>query len=402
MRGVEFMNKKLRDMLDKINAKKAEAKQLLDEDKIDEAKAAKDELEKMQEAFNIAKDLYDEGQEEAKGEVKSNSKKEAKEIKEPTADQAFVNVLKAGVLRKPANETDVKVLNQMSEAAPDSDGLSDGGLTVPQDIRTQIKELRRSLDALEPLVNVESVSTLSGSRVIDANADQVPFDNVDEAAQFPDVETPKQRNIIYKVVKKGGILKVTKELLQDTAENILAYLRRWIAKKARVTRNFLILDELDKSFGGDKTKAVASLDDLKHIFNVELDPAIALSAGVLTNQDGFNWLDGLKDEDKNYILQPNPVNATQRLLFGRYPVTVVSNKVLKSASDESGAKYPFYFGDFKEAITIFDRENLSIEFSTEAGDLWSHDLTGIKVRERLDIKTIDEEAVIKGEVTAGE
>lgn len=398
------MNEKLLKMLNAINAKKAEAKALLDEDKVDEAKTAKAELEKMQAAFDIAKDLYDDEQEEAEEDI---AKGKAKEVgaKKDSVLNAFVNIIKAGVLKKPVSEKDLEVLNLMDEQDPDVNGISDGGVTVPKDLRTEIKELRRSLDALEPLVNVEPVTTLSGSRVIEVNADQVPFDNVEEAAEFPDADTPEFTTIDYKVKKKGGILKVTRELLQDTAENIIGYLRKWIAKKARVTRNFLILAQLEASFGGAKAKAVAGLDDLKDIFNTLLDPSIALGSKVLTNQDGFNWLDKLKDEKKNYILQPDPTDATRRLLFGTYPVVVVSNKVLKSTAvlneDEeiTGYKLPLYCGDFNEAITIFDRETLSIEFSTEAGDLWSKDLTGVKVRERLDIKTVDDEAVVKGEVT---
>lgn len=396
------MNKELRELLNKINAKKAETRQLVAENKLEEAKAAKEELQTLQNKFDIMKDLYDEEQEEMEEKADDETAKAANK-KKPNILNAFVNVFKAAVLKKTADSKDLEVYNQMTEADPTA-GVSDGGLTVPKDIRTEIKELRRSQDALETLVNIEPVSTLSGSRVIEVNADQVPFDNVDEAAEFPEAATPEFKNLDYKVKKKGGILKVTRELLQDTAENILGYLRRWIAKKAKATRNFLILSQLDTSFGGAKTKVIASLDDLKKIFNVVLDPAIALGAKVLTNQDGFNWLDTLKDPtDKKYILQPDPTDATKRLLFGKYPVMVVSNKVLKStvvgpAEAPTGYKYPIYCGDFKEAITIFDRESLSIEFSTEAGDLWSKDLTGVKVRERLDIKTVDEEAVVKGEV----
>ncbi|HHY28449.1 MAG TPA: phage major capsid protein [Desulfitobacterium dehalogenans] len=391
------MNKELRELLNKINAKKAEARKLAEEDKLDEAKAAKDELVKLQAKFDIMKDLYDQEQEEMEEQLEDGTAIVATGEKKNFI-QAFVNVFKAAAQKLTPNAKDLEVLNLMTEADPVG-GVSDGGVTVPKDIRTQIKELRRSQDALEPLVNVEPVTTLSGSRVLEVNADQVPFDNVEEAAQFPDVDTPQFKNLEYKVKKKGGILKVTKELLQDSAENILGYLRRWIAKKAKTTRNMMILDELNSSFGGAKAKVVSDLDNLKDIFNTQLDPAIALGSKVLTNQDGFNWLDKLKDEKKNYILQPNPVNATQRLLFGVYPVVVVSNKVLKSVVDGTDKKIPMYCGDFKEAITIFDRETLSIEFSTEAGDLWGKDLMGVKVRERLDIKTVDTEAVVKGEVT---
>ncbi|MCL9637726.1 phage major capsid protein [Bacillus zanthoxyli] len=397
------MNPELLKMLNAINAKKAEAKQFVLENKIEEATAAKEELVALQNKFDIAKDLFDE-QEESQQQQVANEAKKVKVDDSKKGINAFVNLVKSAVTKSAANEDDLKVYNMMNEDDPDAQGLSDGGLTVPKDIRTQVKELRRAKDALEPLVNVEPVTTLSGSRNIEVNADHVPFDNVEEAAQFPDVDTPKFKNIAYKVLKKGGILSVTRELLQDSAENILGYLRKWISQKARVTRNFLILAELDKSFGGSKVKELETFDDFKDVFNVELDPAIALSSGVLTNQDGFNWLDKQKDSDGKYILQPNPVTATQKLLFGRYPVTVVSNKVLKSGYEgtveaPTAHKYPFYMGDFKEAITIFDRETLSVEFSTEAGQFWGKDLTGVKVRERLDIKTVDEEAVIKGEVT---
>jgi HK97 family phage major capsid protein len=388
-------------MLNQINAKKAEAKQFVMDNKMEEAAAAKAELIALQNKFDIAKDLFDE--EEKEQQLAAQNKAAKPEEQKKKYLNSFVNLFKSTVLKTSVNEEDIEVYNMMTEADPTA-GVSDGGLTVPQDIRTQIKELRRAGDALEPLVNVEPVSTLSGSRVIEINADEVPFDNVEEAAQFPDVDTPKFENLAYKVLKKGGILKVTRELLQDTAENILGYLRKWIGKKARVTRNFLILAELDTSFGGAKTKELTGFDDFKDVFNVELDPSIALTSIVLTNQDGFNWLDKQKNIDDEYILQKDPTQATKKLLFGEYPVIKVSNKVLKSTvlgtpEAPTGYVYPFYMGDLKEAITIFDRESLSIEFSTEAGDLWSKDLTGVKVRERLDVKTVDAEAVIKGEVT---
>ena len=66
---------------------------------------------------------------------------------------------------------------------------------------------------------------------------------------------------------------------------------------------------------------------------------------------------------------------------------------------ETEEKYPVFMGDLKEAITLFDREKITVELSTEAGDLWAKDLTGIKVRDRFDVQSVDESAVIKGEIT---
>ena len=236
----------------------------------------------------------------------------------------------------------------------------------------------------------------SDLRVIEQHADQTPFDNVDEAAEFPEASTPEFALIKYKVKNKGGILKITQELLSDTAENIIGYLKKWIAKKAKATRNFLIIAKV-REITKDAEVPVMGLDNLKRIFNILLDPAIALSASVVTNQDGYNWLDTLKDKDGKYIIQPDPTKPMSMMLFGKYPIKKVSNKTLPSTKAEGGYKVPIICGDLKEAITIFDRETLTIDISNVAGKLWETDQTGIKVRERLDIQSVDEEAVIMAE-----
>ena len=192
--------------------------------------------------------------------------------------------------------------------------------------------------------------------------------------------------------------------MQDTAENILGYLRRWIAKKSRATRNAAILKKLGEITSG-KEKVIAGYDDIKDVLNVALDPSIAASSVIVTNQDGFNYLDKIKDSDGKYILQPDVTDKSQMLLFGVHPVKKLSNKTLKSTEVKNGSqqvtayKYPIYIGDLKEAITLFDREKMTVELSTEAGNLWEKDQTGIKVRDRFDVQAVDTAAVVKGEIT---
>lgn len=384
------MNETLKKLLDSIKAKKQEVKDLCKAGKIEDAAKAKEELKDLQAQFDLLYDLDEEKKDDMQQQAAAGT---AKKVLDKTKDiaGAFVNAIKAAVGKNELSDEDKEILNSMKEGTDE-----DGGLTVPKDIRTAVKELRRSEDALETLVNVERVTTLSGSRVIERYADQTPFDNVDEAAEFPEVSTPQFEKIDYKVKKKGGILKVTQELLSDTAENIIGYLKKWIAKKAKATRNFMIVAKI-REITEDAEVAVDDLDQLKKIFNVLLDPAIALTAGVVTNQDGYNWLDTLKDKDGKYILQPDPTRPTSTLLFGKYPVKKVSNKTMPSVAVEGGYKVPIVCGDLKEAITIFDRETLTIDISSNAGDLWKTDQTGIKVRERLDIQSVDEEAIIMAE-----
>lgn len=397
------MSKEARALLKKINDKKNAIKSLVNEGKTKEAKEAKAELVDMQDRFNILMDLEDDEDEDIKDQIDKDeaTKAEGKDKAPSKKDiaRAFVNRIVCGMRKTKLNEKDQKIMDAMSEKSDE-----DGGFTVPQDIQTDIHELRRTDDDLEQYVNVEPVSTLSGSRVFEVDADSTPWDDVDEGEEFGEEETPKLKQIKYKIKKKGGILKVTRELLQDTAENILGFLNKWIAKKSRATRNAAILKKLAE-ITTEKEVAISGYDDLKDIFNVTLDPAIASSSIVLTNQSGFNYLDKIKDERGDYILQHDVTDKSKMLLFGVYPIKKVSNKVLKNVevkSDESNVsayKYPIYMGDLKEAITLFDREKISIELSTEAGDLWAKDQTGIKVRDRFDVQAFDEEAVIKGEIT---
>ncbi len=384
------MNEELKKLLDSIKAKKQEVKDLCKAGKIEDAANAKEELKNLQAQFDLLYDLEQEALDDVRQQAEKGTAKKIVDQTKKVAN-AFANAVKAMVGAGELTESDKEILNSMNEGSD-----KDGGLTVPQDIKTKIRELRRSEDALELLVNVERVSTLSGSRVIEKHADQTPFDNVDEAAEFPEASTPEFALIKYKVKKKGGILKITQELLSDTAENIIGYLKKWIAKKAKATRNFLIIAKV-REITKDAEVPVMGLDDLKRIFNILLDPEIALSASVVTNQDGYNWLDTLKDKDGKYIIQPDPTKPMSMMLFGKYPIKKVSNKTLPSTKAEGGYKVPIICGDLKEAITIFDRETLTIDISNVAGKLWETDQTGIKVRERLDIQSVDEEAVIMAE-----
>ena len=199
---------------------------------------------------------------------------------------------------------------------------------------------------------------------------------------------------------------MTAELLEDTAANIMAYINKWIAKKTKATRNAMILKVLNTMTAG-KEVVVSNLDSLKDIFNELLDPAVAASSIVITNQSGFNYLDKLKDSDGNYLLQKDPTLQTKgKLLFGEYPIVKLSKKTLKStpilAADEktvTGYKHPIFCGDLKEAITLFDRNVLTIDINDKGTGMWEKDMTGIKVRDRFDVQPVDKGAVIKGEIT---
>lgn len=404
------MNKEMQKLLKQINDKKNEVKSLVNDGKLEKARAAKEELKELQDKFDLLFDLEDEEREGIENKVNAGTAKVVggEKTDKKNIVKAFVNIVKAGFLHKEVSEEDAKVYkNAMSsDTTPNDDGEIGAGITIPEDIRTDIIELRRSDDNLEQYVNVEGVVTSKGSRNIEVNAEAVPFDNVDEEADFPDMDEPKFKKIAYAIKKKGGILKITAELFEDTAANIMAYINKWIAKKTKATRNAMILKVLNEMTAG-KEVVVENLDSLKDIFNEELDPAIAATSIVITNQSGFNYLDKLKDEEGNYILQKDPTGKTKgKLLFGEYPIVKLSKRTLKSVEIKggdgdtvTGYKHPVFCGDLKEALTLFDRNVITIDMNDKAAGLWEKDMTGIKVRDRFDVQAVDTEAVVKGEIT---
>lgn len=366
------MNKELRDMLEQISDKKERAKQLLAENKIEEAKVLRNEILSLQNKFDIAKDLY-----EQEKEGIENKKTFTSENAESDFD-VFARAVRSGF----KNATGLK---ESTDA--------NGGYIVPKDILTRINELRESKDALQNLITVEPVNTLSGSRVFKARAQQTGFAEVSEDGTIAEKDAPTFSQLAYSVKKYAGFFKVTNELLADSDQAVVDTLTRWIGDESRVTRNKLILAAL-----GTKAKtAIADMDDIKDTVNVTLDPSFKQTAVVLTNQTGFNWLDKLKDNDGDYLLERSISSPTGKMLLGMN-VIVVSNKDLPNDTT-SGTKAPMIIGDLKEAVVMFDRQSLSIASSTQAGNAFTTDVTLWRAIEREEVKIRDEEAFVYGQVT---
>ena len=270
-----------------------------------------------------------------------------------------------------------------------------GGFIVPTDEQTKINELKRALNPLSALVRVENVNTMSGTRVLEKASDMTPFASVAELAAIGEIDGPKFTQVKYAIKKFAGILPISEELLADSDQNLLAYVNGWLAKKSVATENAQILAVLKTL-----TKApLTNLDGIKEILNVTLDPTISLMSSVLTNQDGFNFLDKQKDTDGRYLLQPNPLDSTQKLLFGK-PVTVVSNKVLPTdTSVASTKKAPVIIGSFTDAVVLFDRQATTLTGTSVGGDAWKRDSYDVKAVTRIDVQKFDDKAVVFGELT---
>lgn len=377
------MNKKLLELLDQIEAKKLEVRNLVGENRLEEAKAAKQELKEMQDRFDLLKDIEDGEASTMRQQIEKGTEKH---VEEKDAVKEFADAARNGFR------------NSMNEGT-----AADGGYTVPEDIQTQINTYREAKTSLIDLVDVENVTTNKGSRTYKKRSQQTGFTKVGEGAKISGGNTPQFERINYEIEKYAGYFPATNELLEDSDANITGTLTAWIGDDSRVTRNKLILGVINTK---GKT-ALAGLDDIKKALNVTLGQAFKATSRLVTNDDGLQYLDTLKDNDGKYILQPNPAQPMEMIVCAgatRIPVFVVPNADMPSdTATAKTRKIPMVIGDLKEAVKFFDRKQLTIMTSNiaSAGSLnaFEEDLTLFRAIEREDCVAKDLSAIVNGEIT---
>ncbi|PFB15220.1 phage major capsid protein [Bacillus cereus] len=382
------MDKREQELRQKVADLKANAEEFNNSGKYEDAK------EKIEEAKN------------AKNELDNYLAMKQIQVPEPVNSQAGVlppasvknedplykDVFMKAIRGQSLSHEEASVMQEY-KASLSENTSKDGGYIVPEDITTTINQLKQTVDNLEQYVNVQPVSTNKGARTLEKRAASTPFAPLSEYGKpnaMQEIASPEFDRLSYAIEDYAGFLPVPNDLLDDTDQALEEYLRQWIAKKSIATRNYLILQELNKLTKVD----FKDYKGIKTALNVTLDPAFAAGANIFTNQDGFNYLDQLEDKNGRPLLQPDPTNPTRSLLSGK-PVITLSNKTI--ATDKDG-KAPFIVGNLKEAIILWDRKQLSIDMTTEGGNAWRTNTSEFRAIEREDVTPWDTEAVVYGQI----
>ena len=317
--------------------------------------------------------------------------------------RAFAFALRNGMT--PATGWGRKELNPLYDALTIGGGSpagTDGGFLVPEDIDHQIRELQRELNPLRQFFAAETVNTQSGWRVKD-NAPTTGFSAVNETAAVPRDAQPSFGKVSFSLTKYGLILPVSHELASDEVANLFGYISRWAAKKETITENTLLLAALATlSSAATSITANNELKTIKHILNVLLDPAISRNAVILTNQSGFDLLDGLEDGIGRPLMQWNPTDNTPRFLHS-HPIAVVSDAVLANTTTGTGGDAvttaPFYIGDGKQFATLFERGPMEVLSTNIGGNSFNNDTIEIRFIKRMGVSTFDGDAMKMGKMT---
>lgn len=220
---------------------------------------------------------------------------------------------------------------------------------IPEDIKYTPEELPETFVDLKKFVNVQPVTTGSGSHPI-LNPAQETMVSVEELAKNPELASPKFTDIDYKVKTYRGQIPVSQEALDDSEANLANIIAKNNARQAVNTTNKYIADVM-KSFEAVDT---ANLDDIKAIINVEIDPAYNLS--LVVSQSFYQALDTLKDKNGQYLLKQDITSPTGTVLFGR-PVFIVKDELFGAKGDKKA-----FIGDLNYSVFFADRKQASVKW----------------------------------------
>lgn len=374
---------KSQEMMSKLTELKTQAQALLDNNDVAGAKAKMTEINDMKAAVEMQIAL--ENEEKSAISVAVPKVKPMNSYVDETAK--FANAYRAGF-----------------KASMTEGTMPNGGYTVPEDISTKINHFKEGYFDLSKYVRVVPVSTNKGSRTYQTKATVTGFSKVGEMAAIGALAEPHYTRVEFAIEKYAGYIPVSDELKDDSDANIVNELSRWFALNSTAGRNKAIIDVI-------KTKTqtpLSTLNDIKKVVNVTLGSAYKPTTAIYVNDDGLNFLDTLEDSNGRPLLNADPtapVNMRLRVGANLIPVINVPNSVMPSVTAKGEGNVdvttaPIIIGDLAEAVTIFDRQHLSIAQSVTATvgsiNAFEQDVTVIRGIERFDCVKVDADAFVYG------
>ena len=255
-----------------------------------------------------------------------------------------------------------------------------GGYIVPEEQISILREYRRANLALRSFCGYQTVNSDTGKRptMSSEKGKLVAFDELNEINQ-DDLDFGQ---ISYKISSYGDIILVSNELAADNNINLMKVIGRRFAIKSINTENDKILAKLPS-----KGTAITDYKGIIKALNTKINPMQAITAIILTNQSGFDYLDELTDTQGRPLLSPSLADPSMMTLRGKI-IVPVDDSILATPT----AGIPFYVGAMAEAVAFYDRQQVAIEASSDAG--FTKNATYIRAIERFDVEADDPDAMV--------
>lgn len=288
-----------------------------------------------------------------------------------------------------------RLMNALTETGGAPPG-AEGGFLLPVDFDTIIKSFRRLAVDLSEHVSVEPVNTQTGWRAMEVASAALPFAAIADApapvfplSRLAEMENPTFQRVNFALVDYGGFLPIANNLLNDTPASIMQYLGKWCGRKESLTNTSLIwaigaaLAQVPSAIGN-------VFDAIDAALITGLDPAIAASAEIWTNQNGLLVMDSMVDGVGRKFLQPDPANPTRLQYKGR-PIVVVPTTQM---ADLAASTAPVAVGDGRELVSFFKSPTAQMDSTNVGGGAWRSNDTEIRYIMRADAVQVDAGAMV--------
>lgn len=344
---------KLQTLFNEVSAKCADLNAQLNA-KLQDENASVDDFQKIKDDLTAAKarrdaindqikDLEAEKASEPKTEPKDDGSKKGTDLsKKPIDDK-----------KKAINDfihSHGKVIDAASQVTS-----TEAGVLIPEEIIYDPTAEVNSVVDLSTLVTKTPVTTPKGTYPILKRATD-RFSSVAELAENPKLAEPEFNKVDWSVGTYRGAIPLSEEAIADSVVDLTSLVGQSINEKSVNTYNAMIAPVL-QSFTAKATKTDTLVDSLKHILNVDLDPAY--SRALVVTQSLFNTLDTLKDKNGRYLLHDASDSITDGTAKGTIlgvPVYVVGDTLLGSLAGDQKA----FVGDLKRGVLFADRQQVTL------------------------------------------
>lgn len=372
------MNKKMRELMAQITEQKDMLKGYMVE-------GEGRDLAKAEETLNKIDSLQKEYDLEKRTAEVEKSVVPAEQVEKTGNADGFKAIAKM-LAGKPLNDKE-KALISGNEAASGENYL------VPEDVKAEINELRKTYVSAKSLVTVETTDALAGSVNYESGL-PIGLTAFDDGTAIAEDANPAFVQKKFSIGWFGKLIPISRILLGAEKAGLMNYLNRWFVKNAVLSENAAIFAALKAGYGSGAPKAVAGWKALKKSIAVDLDPSCLIDGVIITNQSGFAALDAEEDKDGRPVLQENPANRTEKLFQG-LRVHVFPDAQLPNID---ATHFPMVYGSVKAGCTFVEHQ--SLEFTLDGSYLFNKNQNCLRVIEGFDVMSTDTDAYIYGSFSA--
>lgn len=358
MKQVQELKKEIQDINTKLEAlesldKDDDASDDKSDDAPDDKPAEPDEGPKDENKRDD--DIDDDSGDDSDDDYVANDKLSAKKQKEGKGDKKMATNLTAKQQEEKEKDRTRSIENYIRSHGTVRDaGLKTGdiGAMIPEEIIYNPEAEVNSVTDLSALVTKTPATTGSGTYPVLKRATAV-MNSVAELEENPALAKPEFENVTWKISTYRGAIPISEESIQDTQVPLMPVIQKNAGEQRVNTLNKAISAKL-VTFNPKDSTVETLVDDLKHVLNVDLDPAYDKT--VVVSQSAYQVLDTLKDKEGRYLLQESITAASGLTLFGK-PVVVVNDELLGKVGEVH-----IWVGDLKRAILYVNRADTQISW----------------------------------------